>query len=119
MLVKETSWVKDLSYFGLMVPSAEWLQQATHAHKFFDKFHPKDGFKRGQNLVKKLTNLVMSKHPAYNKEAVCLYIRQRMFIRIKHFNTQLKFSNAAKKPDVPKLSQAQKKMKKVICKKIN
>jgi hypothetical protein len=45
-MAKDTSWVKELSYHGLMVPSDEWLQQATHVHKYFNKFHPDKGFDR-------------------------------------------------------------------------
>jgi hypothetical protein len=104
---------------GTIEPSDEWLQQATHVHKYFNKFHPEKGFDRGRNLVKRLTNLVMSKNAKYNKDPVGLYIRQSLFIIMKFLNTQLKLSRASQQTGSQKLSQAQKKMTKVICKKID
>jgi hypothetical protein len=116
---RKSTWVEDLSYYGLMQPSHVRLEQAEHVHKFFDKVLSTLGFHNGQNLVKRLINIFMIKNATYCREVVNFYELQRMFIMIKNLNMEIKLSATQTQTDGQKLSKLQTKMKRVVCKKIN
>lgn len=106
------SWIKHLSYGGLMEPSNEWKLNARLLEKYFVKFHGQK-FRRENGVTKKMSNLIYKRHPNIPLTIIMTYIKQRLFIRIKYFNMQQsKVLNPKRKSGQPE-TQVQKKIRKI------
>lgn len=83
------SWVMDLSYGGLMLPSEDWLKTTQMMEKYFNKCHGGE-FKFRKKIVKRLSDVIIQKHKDVEPELVIKYIKMRTIIRCRFLNKKNK-----------------------------
>ncbi|KAK3924472.1 Transposable element P transposase [Frankliniella fusca] len=107
------SWVQQLSFGGLMEPSAEWLSAALEMEKIFKEFH-KDNIFKGPQTVQKCIFKVRCQITLVPEDVIKTYILQRTRIRIKFLNASAVFrkqEEKAKKEEI-KAKKVEEKAKK-------
>jgi hypothetical protein len=88
------SWVQQLSFGGLKVPSVEWLEEVRRMNQFFKEYHPLNNFKKIKHVTSDTLNTyVKDRNTSFLEEALRLFFRLRLFIRIKFINSCHKLLN--------------------------
>ena len=94
------SWVQSLSFGGLTEPSDSWAKNVEVMNKFFIKYH-KETFKAKKNIVKNTVKYISKKCTQLGTEVplelIRGFVRQRIFIRIKYLNQQVKAETSKKR----------------------
>lgn len=108
------SWIKNLSFGGLIQPSDEWLDQVQRMDKYFVKLH-KDNFKFKKHIIKRTTRYISTKVTDVQNELVASFARQRVFVRIKFLNIKKEEKQTEKRKASSDVLRKQiKKMKKTV-----
>lgn len=86
------SWTSHLSHGGLSeVICPKWNTIFDELEVYFKKYHSKKA-KNQLYVTVRLTNRVLRKHPDWPRPIIFKYFRQRLFIRIKFQNAQIKLN---------------------------
>lgn len=91
--LQQLSWVINLDKGGLTIPSLAWRNQCAVLEAEFDHYHSVGGTHQlnlQHGALKGLTATLISKYPNIPQEPLSLFIRTKMFIRIKAANAKLK-----------------------------
>ena len=94
-----STWIESLSRGGLTVPSDSFLIACHAFEKEFNLFHNshENHVDEGLNVTKRMTSLLMSKHPSWPEDILKLFVKTRTFIRLKYLNNLLKATGAKAK----------------------
>lgn len=81
------TWVNHLSYGGLIVPSLEFKNTTLRIERLFNKI-TKYKIPKGAGVLKLLTKKILRRMVIEEKykPVIASYIKQRLFIRMKHLN---------------------------------
>lgn len=88
-LESDNGWVEKLSRGGLIVPTDNWLNTIKELEVMFALFHG-DSVSKERNVVQGLCRILSDKYPSLSPEIIKLYVRSRMFIRIRQVNAEAK-----------------------------
>ena len=86
-----TPWIKHLSNGGLYVPSDVFVAACSEFEKKFASFNSghKNGIDQDPNVIERMKNVLVSSFPSWPEEILLLFVKTRMFIRIKYLNSKL------------------------------
>lgn len=92
------SWINHLSYGGLIVPSNKFKKIVLKTEWLFKKF-TKNQIPKTNNVVKQLTKNFLKRMIVNEKYKVVIqtYIKQRILIRMKYFNSNMISLNKVRK----------------------
>jgi len=92
------SWINHLSYGGLIVPSNKFKTLILRTEWLFKKF-TKNQIPKTNNVVKQLTKKILKRMIVDEKYKVVIqtYIKQRILIRMKYFNSNMISLNKVRK----------------------
>jgi hypothetical protein len=91
-LMGSYSWVNLLSRYNLTVPSFEWYNQCQVLSEEFEIFHimgDQNHINTSFGVLQGFCDALHSKYPQIQPEALNLYIKTRLFIRIKRVNNKI------------------------------
>lgn len=86
------SWVRQLSYGGLIQPSNEWLKKVVKFNKYFLKYHG-EHFKKETNTVKMLSFKIKKQERDVPITIIKAFVKLRIIIRINYLNLKTKQNN--------------------------
>lgn len=114
------SWVQQLSFGGLVKPTATWLEKIVKWNKYFEIFHG-SLHRKGPEVVRKLTLKIKKKEPQFPIELIRSFCKLRTIIRInfKNINTEIQRAEKVRKrkssDQITDANRAKKrKMKKIV-----
>lgn len=94
-LLSEHGWIEFLSRGGLLVPSDRWMRQISEFELLFNQVNGPDSLSKEKNISKRLADLISQKYPHVAPEVVKIFLRTRIFIRVRYLNMKLKKEKAA------------------------
>lgn len=80
------SWVRHLSFGGLVAPTTAFKSLILQLDKEFNKYMG-DGLKNDKDITKKLLKKFQITFPSIDEDIIKLFIKHRIFIRINYLNT--------------------------------
>lgn len=88
-------WVEVLSRGGLTVPTDDWLRKVSQFELIFNEFNGLESVSKEKGIVKTICAAIRTKYPDFSPEIVKLYVRTRLFIRMRFLNMKQKMVKAA------------------------
>ena len=103
-----TPWIKHLSNGGLTVPSDIFVSACNEFEKKFVSFHSchKNGIDQDQNVIERMKNVLMASFPSWPEDILLLFVKTRLYIRIKNLNCQIMYHEGkAKRRQLKQIGQ--------------